>query len=157
MTSDYYLKNKQKILLRNKEWQKKNKEKTRFAQKEWRLKNRERYLEVMRIAGKRWRANNKDKVKANRYKTRDKLRKDVLNAYGHECICCKEKRHQFLAIDHINGGGNKHRKSLHKNASAQTFYTWLRKNNYPVGFQVLCHNCNCAKAYYKICPHQIKN
>lgn len=31
---------------------------------------------------------------------------------------------------------------------------WLRRNNYPNGFQVLCHNCNMAKGFYGKCPHQ---
>ncbi len=25
---------------------------------------------------------------------------------------------------------------------------------YPTGFRVLCHNCNCALAYYGSCPHE---
>lgn len=34
------------------------------------------------------------------------------------------------------------------------FREWQRKNNYPKGFQVLCHNCNLAKGFYGKCPHQ---
>src|SRR5690606_38099756 len=79
---------------------------------------------------------------------------DVLNAYGGKCACCGVATKEFLAIDHINGGGRQHRLSLHPRPSSQTVYTWLRKNNYPEGFQVLCHNCNAAKSYYKNgCPH----
>jgi hypothetical protein len=26
-------------------------------------------------------------------------------------------------------------------------------NEFPDGFQVLCHNCNLAKGYYGECPH----
>lgn len=106
-----------------------------------------------RVLSKKWRKDNPDKVKLNRQSTRNKLRLDVLNAYGHKCKCCGEERSEFLAIDHIFGGGNQHRKTLHPKASAQTLYTWLRKNNYPKEFQILCHNCNSAKEYYKICPH----
>jgi len=32
---------------------------------------------------------------------------------------------------------------------------WLRKYNYPKGFQVLCHNCNMAKRF-GVCPHKEK-
>ena len=31
---------------------------------------------------------------------------------------------------------------------------WLKRNDYPPGFQVLCHNCNWAKHALGRCPHQ---
>ena len=58
--------------------------------------------------------------------------------------------YEFLAIDHINGGGNKHRKEL-KNDKLPG---WLAKNNFPEGFRILCHNCNMALGFYGFCPHQ---
>jgi hypothetical protein len=62
---------------------------------------------------------------------------------------------EFLALDHINGGGNAHRREVTGSAKGgPKFYYWLRDNNYPPGFQVLCHNCNQAKATYGRCPHQ---
>lgn len=30
---------------------------------------------------------------------------------------------------------------------------WLKKNDYPKGFQILCHNCNMSKGFYGYCPH----
>ena len=73
--------------------------------------------------------------------------------YGGKCTCCGEDRLVFLAIDHINGGGSKeHQKVGHGTA----FYRWLRKNEYPQGYQVLCHNCNFAK-WMGICPHKLGN
>jgi hypothetical protein len=74
----------------------------------------------------------------------------ALNAYGGKCKCCGENEPKFLAIDHENGGGNEHRKTI----GNQTIYLWLKKNNYPKGFRVLCHNCNMAIAFWKICPHK---
>lgn len=65
------------------------------------------------------------------------------------CACCKEERLEFLAIDHINGGGNRHRKEINRN-----LHTWLYRNNYPPGFRVLCHNCNFARGAYGYCPHE---
>ncbi len=53
---------------------------------------------------------------------------------------------------HINGGGSKHRKEL--GLIGRAFYAWLVHNNFPSGFQTLCHNCNQAKSLYGICPHQ---
>ncbi|KKN13487.1 hypothetical protein LCGC14_1005810 [marine sediment metagenome] len=55
-----------------------------------------------------------------------------------ECDWCNVKDMRVLSIDHINGGGNKHRKESH----ISDLYWWLIKNNYPKGFRVLCMNCN---------------
>lgn len=68
------------------------------------------------------------------------------------CVCCGEKETMFLSIDHINGGGGKQKKEL--GGGGGKMYRWLTKNNYPKGFQVLCHNCNQAKGAYGKCPHQ---
>jgi hypothetical protein len=76
----------------------------------------------------------------------------VFNHYGHSCKCCGETEPNFLQIDHIDGGGNKHRKLIGRSH----LYSWLVKNNYPKGFQVLCTNCNFAKGHYGVCPHQLE-
>ena len=86
-----------------------------------------------------------------------KRRVIVLNQYGGnppKCACCGEKEYKFLSIDHINGGGNKHRKEMGlKDGKGGSIYCWLIQNNFPKGFQVLCHNCNMAKGFYGKCPH----
>jgi len=34
------------------------------------------------------------------------------------------------------------------------FYRWLVENDFPEGFQILCHNCNFAKSHNPGgCPH----
>ena len=80
-----------------------------------------------------------------------RLKLRVLAAYGGVCLCCGETSWQFLTIDHINGDGNAQRKHLGLNGSQ--FYRWLQKQNYPVGFRVLCFNCNTAIGFYGGCPH----
>lgn len=68
------------------------------------------------------------------------------------CACCGITGLVFLTIDHIKGDGAKHRREeTHKGGIM--FYIWLRKNKYPEGFQVLCHNCNQAKRQLPRCPH----
>jgi hypothetical protein len=39
------------------------------------------------------------------------------------------------------------------------FFAWLKREGYPPGLQVLCHNCNCAKGKKATCPHstQLQN
>src|SRR5579859_8227770 len=39
-------------------------------------------------------------------------KKSVLDHYGWACACCGETVVAFLCIDHVNGGGNKHREEL---------------------------------------------
>lgn len=85
---------------------------------------------------------------------REKTREMVLAAYGGCCTCCGETENHFLSIDHINGGGNKHKKEINRS----NIYRWLVENNYPKdNFQILCFNCNMAKGFWGICPHQLKN
>ncbi len=59
------------------------------------------------------------------------------------CTHCGEQDVDTLCIDHVNGGGGQHRKSL--KISGSRFYDWLIGQCYPVGFQVLCYNCNMKK------------
>jgi len=68
---------------------------------------------------------------------------EVLTHYGNgkcACIKCGFWDARALSIDHINGGGSKHIKSLGK-----PFYDWLVENNYPDGYQTLCMNCQWIK------------
>lgn len=81
------------------------------------------------------------------------LRNAALQAYGNECYCCGERRKEFLGIDHVKGGGTKHRAKL-RLAGAQ-FYRWLKKKKYPKKkFRVACHNCNLSVGFYGYCPHK---
>lgn len=82
-------------------------------------------------------------------------RLEVLMYYSNrllECACCKEKQFEFLCIDHIEKIGSKVRK-LKSEYSGTSLYSFLRSHNFPKGYQVLCHNCNLAKGFYGICPH----
>lgn len=89
--------------------------------------------------------------------TKDKVRRDenraiVLAHYGGKCVKCNESKPTCLAIDHIEGGGNTHRKEIGKYGSG--FFKWLIDNDFPEGFQILCHNCNMSKHLNGgICPH----
>ena len=85
-----------------------------------------------------------------------KVRSDVINYYSggkSECACCGEKQNRFLSIDHINGQRGIARD---KKEQGLNLYIRLRRENYPDGFQVLCHNCNHAKGVRGECPHLIE-
>jgi len=134
------------------EWKKNNREYIKNWRKHWMKKNRERYNQSQR----EYRLKNKEKYEKYSRERSRKLKLEVLTHYGGnppKCTCCGETEIIFLTIDHIDGGGREHRKKV---GDGSTFYRWLIKNNYPVGYQILCYNCNCGKAKNGgICPHQI--
>ena len=59
------------------------------------------------------------------------------------CNNCGEREFDVLCLDHVYGGGGKERREL--NSGNIHFWTWLEKNNFPEGYQVLCANCNQQK------------
>lgn len=85
-----------------------------------------------------------------------KDRAAAFEAYGNKCACCGESELAFLAIDHVDDGGNTHRRDVVRSKSSPNFVAWLRRNGFPAGFQILCFNCNQAKSALGICPHQTK-
>jgi hypothetical protein len=56
------------------------------------------------------------------------------------CSECGDSEFTHLVIDHINGGGTKHRERV-KSANC-AMVRLLRQQNYPSGYRILCHNCN---------------
>ena len=58
------------------------------------------------------RVRDKDVLRVKAFFRRKQLRVDALVAYGGQCACCGEKAYEFLAIDHINGGGLAERRRL---------------------------------------------
>lgn len=120
------------------------------ARKHYR-ENRERYLKYFSDYAKTHRAQkNLNNIRYNR-----KVKLEVLTHYGGNpprCACCGEEAIEFLSIDHIIGGGNKARRELNR----PNLYGYLKTHNYPLGYRVLCMNCNFAIGHYGYCPHQIK-
>lgn len=139
--------------------------------------DKEKILAKARIANRKYYQENKDIINAKRkgqyqtYKVRIKkhyeknrehickvareynkrIRLEVLEHYGNKCACCGITEYEFLAIDHIKGGGIKHRKEIGN--AGNSIAKWLKKNNYPEGFRILCHNCNLALGIHGHCPH----
>lgn len=106
---------------------------------------------------KDWYQRNKERHKAKSRANNQRAKLDAIETYGGKCACCGEAEADFLAIDHINNDGNFHRKTIGHHAGGTRFYYWLRRHNYPTGFQVLCHNCNFSKHLNKgKCLHQIE-
>jgi hypothetical protein len=136
----YYLNNKDHIKQRSKENRLKKPD-------QYKAKDKERYKRKKHILLPQMRK------RGNEKRVQDKLK--VISHYSkgiNSCECCKEKYYEFLSIDHINGGGRKHRKEVVGN---NKIYEWLIKNKFPIGYRVLCMNCNFAEGRYGYCPHKV--
>ena len=86
-------------------------------------------------------------------------KKEVVDRYGGMCVCCGETELKFLTLDHIDGKGAEHRRSLYPNtkrpSGGMKFYLYLlRQVDKDANIQVLCWNCNCAKHNFGKCPHE---
>jgi len=92
-----------------------------------------------------------------------RVRIEVMEHYGAKCACCGEKELLFLTIDHVNNDGARDRQShgagRRRDFGGWKFYRWLRAHNYPedVKLQILCFNCNSAKAFFGACPHKTES
>ncbi|KKN71801.1 hypothetical protein LCGC14_0416550, partial [marine sediment metagenome] len=111
----------------------------------------ERYKELAHL----WYKRNKEKVIANvkkhsqayrerrnelNRKRRQALKIEVLTHYSNgkcACVRCGFDDLMALSIDHIEGGGAKHRREIR----GLTIYYWLTLQGFPSGYQVLCMNC----------------
>lgn len=98
-------------------------------------------------------ARNKEMVNAANKERRRAVIDRFFEMYGNICNCCQEDTREFLALDHILGGGNIHRKER----TSDGVYRDAIKEHQPNLYQTLCHNCNHAKHVYGVCPHQVKN
>jgi hypothetical protein len=126
-------------------------------------KNRQKNLEKYRSKARKSYEKNKSKISTQTIIRYDKLRNEVLTGYSKgipKCSCCRIRGNSFLAIDHIAG-----RKEMDSETElVKLGYSskllgvpllhWLKNNNFPKQFQILCHNCNYAKFRLGKCPHE---
>lgn len=131
---------------------KKSKEEINREHKEWRIKN----PKLVKSYTTNYYNKNKDKIRKYQYQWCKNKRKEerlfVIKEYGGKCECCGENNFEFLALDHIKGGGRNHIKELLKKGFTLT--KWAKNNNCPNLLRLLCHNCNMAKGIYGYCPHR---
>lgn len=82
------------------------------------------------------------------YAKRDRLL--CIKAYGGHCKCCGTDVEKYLQLDHIEGGGNEHRKIVYGRKEGD-MAKWARKNGFPSILQLLCANCHQAKTKNQSC------
>jgi len=177
---EYREKNKQRIKEYKIEWELKNTDKTREYKKAY-YHDRERQRkcnkcgnnvgkrrlfcdgcskEKHRLYMRKWVENNKEKVRDYNKTSSEKLRKEVIIHYGGKCFCCgyndinkKVFGASVLQIHHMNGDGREHRKIINI-ISGRGYYLWFKKQNYPIGFGILCKPCNSVMlAHENICEY----
>jgi len=122
---------------------------------ELRAKHRD-YMKTYYQAHPEWKVKMQEYTKNHRVESRTAVRKYSrqmkIQIFTHYCkgeplcVACGITDLDVLCIDHINGGGNKQRRQLNI-GSGKMFYSWLIRNNYPEGYQVLCANCNLKKQH----------
>jgi hypothetical protein len=89
--------------------------------------------------------------------SRAALKVEVLTAYsqgpgGPRCACCGEGIQKFLTVDHVHGGGERHRRRVGRGSK---MYLWLKRHGFPPGHEILCWNCNQGRNINGgVCPHQ---
>ena len=141
----------------------KNPKKGTLYLREWvKTKSGEAYKERQRKYMVKWRKDNREKSKTIQKRSYDKARLGALIHYSGDppqCACCGEKMIEFLTLDHIDGNGAEHRRQIEKEygwkLGGNQLVFWLKRKNYPEGFQVLCANCNFGKRTNKECPHKL--
>lgn len=82
-------------------------------------------------------------------------RREVITHYTNgtcACVLCGDAEFTHLEIDHIDGGGRDHAREIQV-GSGSGLIGWIRRNNFPEGFRVLCRNCN-AKVHTEICDSE---
>jgi hypothetical protein len=146
---NYYERNKEQILERQRKYVATHKEQHRAACQQWAKKNKSR----MAAYYAQWRRENKEKTSKKNRDYKERMRSQVFEHYGNRCSCCGETRREFFAMDHVNGGGNKHRR-LNRLTNAADLFLYIIRHNFPDEFRILCHNCNMSRGFYGFCPHE---
>tara|TARA_Y100000590_G_C15260568_1_gene841073 strand:+ start:81 stop:662 length:582 start_codon:yes stop_codon:yes gene_type:complete len=163
-----YLKNHEKNIKYRRNWYQKNREQELERRKDYHETHKERmnkrsreYYETnkknIKKKNKEYRIKNADVLKPKKRKRAKELQQEQkLQVFKHysngkvECACCHENNIGFLSLDHIHGGGGKHRKSINSNT-----YKWIINHDFPPGYQILCMNCNWGRRINGTCPHQM--
>ena len=151
--------NREAILARERRYHEANREKRNEESRRYREANHEailerehRYHEDSRetiLARKRnFSRVNRQRLREDSRRYNEACRAKVLAHYSPGtspcCACCGITWN--LSIDHVNGDGREHREM-----AGVRFYSWLIRENFPSGFQVLCRPCNTSKGRNEQC------
>jgi len=158
---EYYLANREKVIEQSKQYEREHPEETKnrkhkyneehkLEKSDYNKQYREGHSEQLMENNKLYYEEHKDELKSKNhtyhknYSEQNKL--VVLTHYGKDgkCVCvkCGFSDIRALSIDHVNGGGRAHIRSINAH-----IYAWLIRNKFPEGFQTLCMNCQWIKRH----------
>ena|SRR3990167_659450 len=119
--------------------------KRRAAHARYRAADPERFRQHGRKGSARYRERHKEKTATANRAYLLSIRLQAIDVYSHGTFACRHCGYdtvEALCIDHLNDDGKFHRTLT---GAGPSFWLWLKRNTYPDGFQVLCHNCNFLK------------
>jgi hypothetical protein len=116
----------------------------RMARRRWSAANREREREKAAS----YHQANKVRLNSQITERRRSYRTEVMARLGSRCQCCGETTPVFLTLDHVQNDGYKDRRT----ARHLIYKRVLDEGCPPERYQILCWNCNAAKALGG-CPH----
>jgi hypothetical protein len=141
----------------NKRWRERHQEQKRETDQRYRKAHREAIRDVDRQYREAHReernATIREKRKSGEWKpsapssrSRAKLRQQIVAALGGKCQRCGFDDWRALQVDHINGGGTRHRGSY---VSMHRYYKDILASAQAQSgeYQLLCANCNQIKRY----------
>ncbi len=149
--SDKYLANRKQVLAKCKAYREANRDEVLKRQRARWADNADANAERSLA----YRLSHRDELLQKKQEYYRNLKMEVLSHYSSgtpRCQLCPESRLGALCLDHVNGGGTKHRAS-DNGVRGHAVYNWVKKRGYPKEFQVLCHNCNFRKSL----PTEVKN
>jgi hypothetical protein len=91
----------------------------------------------------------RDCFHANDQARSDAARAAVFAHYGTSCSCPGCGTTENLQIDHVNGGGDAHRRRVRRYGHA--FWRWLVEQGFPPEYQTHCQPCNISKGAGPAC------
>lgn len=104
-----------------------------------------------KITMSRYNKENKNKVYFKNALYRDKLRAEMIEAFGGKCLHCGEVDPIVLVLDHINDDpGPEYAECGTSARGGYWLYRKLKEQGWPKDrFQLLCCNCNMRKEHYR--------
>lgn len=99
-------------------------------------------IERAKIRRAIWHEENRDRRLLQAKERKKQIKIEVLTYYGMgecKCLMCGYETLAALTLDHINDDGYNESRSGHE------LYQYLRKTNFPTGYQTLCMNCQYIK------------
>ncbi len=147
----------------NRRWRERHREQAREIDRRYREAHREEKLETDRryreahqteitsvIREKRksgeYKPNKGGRKPIYTFRSRSKLRQQVIEALGGKCQRCEFDDWRALQVDHISGGGTQHRRT---HVSMYRYYKDILASAQAQSgeYQLLCANCNQIKRY----------